>query len=73
MRANATAPEIKNSPSKSQAVEGLTQVSSDCLVTARLRLEDRFRQEFAERGRYDGRVEPRGGLASPLPADWRKQ
>jgi hypothetical protein len=73
MRANAIAREIQNTPNKSQAVESLTQVSSDCLLTARLRLEDRFRQEFAERGRCDGRAEQHGGLAPPLPADRRKQ
>jgi hypothetical protein len=74
MRANTPFPEGTTSPNANHAaVEDAANAGSECPLTARRRLEDRFRQAFAERAQHDESAKQYENLAPALPADRRSQ
>jgi hypothetical protein len=71
MRANASGPECTRNPNSGPEVGDAEKTVFQSMLTARQRLEDRFRQAFA--GMHDQGAQQCRGLTSATPADWRKQ
>lgn len=68
-----TATESSSRLQSAHAEIGTAAPAKTDLTTARVRLEDRFRQEFAERSRQIESMGPCGTRDSAAPGDWRKQ
>jgi hypothetical protein len=73
MRADNPMPERAMSAKSDQSdLANTAKVDGECMLTARGRLESRFRNEFAEARRSET-AQRCGNYVQAPPADWRKQ
>jgi hypothetical protein len=74
MQANALFRQFATGTNLNNADAGdAAKTNAEGVQSARRRMEDRFRQDFAERARNDDSAQPYGRHATAVSANWRKQ